>query len=103
MYLRFVYTIVVSKYALRAPYRGPVKFYMSISNRLITIIRGDNLKSISFLYRMYKSHEICEKTRNMVLKIFFGSHVSHLVFLVIRSIYEAFHVNPPSAKFLARV
>ena len=29
----------------------PIKFYMSISNRPITIIRGDNLKSISFLYR----------------------------------------------------
>ena len=33
---------------LRAPYRGPIKFYMSISNRPITITRGDNLKSISF-------------------------------------------------------
>ena len=32
---------------LRASYRGPIKFYMSISHRPITIIRGDNLKSIS--------------------------------------------------------
>ena len=34
-----------------APYRGPIKFYMSILNQPITIITGDNLKSISFFYR----------------------------------------------------
>ena len=30
---------------------GPIKFYVSISNRPITIIRSNNLKSIPFLYR----------------------------------------------------
>ena len=36
---------------LRAPYRRPIKFYLAISNQPIIIIRGDELKSISFLYR----------------------------------------------------
>ena len=31
--------------ALHAPYRGSIKFYMFISNRPITIIRGDNPES----------------------------------------------------------
>ena len=45
-------TIEVSMRASRAaPYHGPTQFYVSNSNRPITIIRGDNLKSIFFLYR----------------------------------------------------
>ena len=38
-------------FQILSPYqqkRGSIKFYMSISNRPITIIRGDSLKSISF-------------------------------------------------------
>ena len=51
--------------ALRAPYRGPLKFYMSISNRPITIIRGDELKSVSFLYRKIDVTAFLSKNRSV--------------------------------------
>ena len=47
--------------------------------------------------------QICDETLNVLLKIFFRAHLRGQVFLVVCGIYEAFHVNPPSAKFLARV
>ena len=50
-----------------------------------------------YLY-MCKSTEICDETLNVVLKIFFRAHLRGQVFLVVCSIYEAFHVNCPSAR-----
>ena len=49
--MNFIITRSDNARSLRASYRGPIKFYMSISNRLIIIISGDNHNSISFLYR----------------------------------------------------
>ena len=59
--------------ALRPPYRAPIKFYMSISNRPITITRGDNLMSISFLCRIYG---------NVVTKYYFTRNKFSIIFSI---------------------
>ena len=47
-----------------------------------------NLKNLTINICMSKSSEICGKTRNTVLKIFFRAHLPDLVFLVVCSIYK---------------